>query len=198
MVAIRINGSDADIQGGELPRFTDLIELVRSSIDPDHIITEILLDGKQLSDEDWQAPTTRFFNCTVDIATDTAESYVDARLREAPTVVQVSFIQFRDARKTFQKGQSQSGNQKLLRAVDTLRAFFEWYSTLLHLMPTERRNQFSIDNEVSQIIKSCNNICQQQLHQSWWALGQSIEQSLEPELEALEDKIRSLTERLNN
>jgi hypothetical protein len=44
---------------------------------------------------------------------------------------------------------------------------------------------------VEDIAECCKRICQQQLYQSWWALGETIEKELEPKLDKLEDFCRS-------
>jgi hypothetical protein len=43
---------------------------------------------------------------------------------------------------------------------------------------------------VTEISETCKKICQQQLYQSWWALGESLEKELEPKLDKLEDACR--------
>lgn len=190
MVSVRINGSDSPIRGEGLPKMSDLVELIKASIDPDHMITALLLDGKELSDELWFAPTTSLGTAILEVETDTPGRYVTARLADAPDVVQACYLQFRDARKTFQEGKTREGNQKLVKGVHTLRAFFEWYATIYQLIPVERRKPFDMNPLVEEILKVCSNICQQQLYQSWWALGESIKNELEPKLDRLEDFCR--------
>jgi hypothetical protein len=75
-------------------------------------------------------------------------------------------------------------------AVDTLRAFFEWYGTLMQLVPEGERTRIDISSQVREISEICKRICQQQLYQSWWALGESLEKELEPQLDRLEDTCR--------
>jgi hypothetical protein len=83
-----------------------------------------------------------------------------------------------------------TGNKRLKSAVDTLRAFFEWYGTLLQLVPDIKRDKLDISTEVQDISETCKKICQQQLYQSWWALGETLEKELEPKLDKLEDFLR--------
>jgi hypothetical protein len=83
-----------------------------------------------------------------------------------------------------------TGNRMLIEAVNTARAFFEWYGTLLELVPEEERGHYDISKYVAEISSICKTICQQQLYQSWWALGETIEKELEPKLDKLEDHMR--------
>ncbi len=185
-----INGQESAINGTGLPKMADIVELIKASIDPAHMITQLLLDGKELGDNDWSAPTGTFETAIVEVATGTPEAFVQDRLAQSSAIVRTCFMEFRDARKSFQAGDMQLGNKQLIRAVDTARAFFEWYGVILELVPVEQRPAFDITAQVSDISTICKRICQQQLYQSWWALGETLEKELEPKLDKLEDFCR--------
>jgi len=190
MLRVRINGEYTDVNCSSVPRFTDLIELLKVSIDPEHMITSILIDGREFSDEEWSQNTAQLAGEVLDIQTGQPETYVADRIQDASRVVRSCFFEFRDARKGFQDGDMITGNKRLKSAVDTLRAFFEWYGTLLQLVPTPKRSELDITPQVQEISETCKKICQQQLYQSWWALGESLEKELEPKLDKLEDVCR--------
>lgn len=191
MVAVRINGSESDLKTEGVQKMSELIELIKSWIDPDHMITRILLNGQDLDDEDWTASLSKYAGTTiVEIETGTPNNFVSTRLAQASTVVRTAFYEFRDARKCFQDGNMQDGNRRLVKAVQTLQAFFEWYGTLMELVPAADRNTYDISPQVRDISEVCKQICQQQLYQSWWALGEAIEKDLEPKLDKLEDYCR--------
>jgi hypothetical protein len=190
MLRVRINGEYTDVNCTSVPRFTDLIELLKESIDPEHMMTSILIDGRELSDEEWSQNTAQLSGEVLDIQTGFPETYVADRIQDASRVVRSCFFEFRDARKGFQDGDMITGNKRLKSAVDTLRAFFEWYGTLLQLVPTPKRSKLDITPQVQEISETCKKICQQQLYQSWWALGESLEKELEPKLDKLEDACR--------
>ena len=61
---------------------------------------------------------------------------------------------------------------------------------MLELLSEEKRAAFDITNEVKELSETCKGICQQQLYQSWWAIGETIEKELEPQLDRLEDACR--------
>jgi hypothetical protein len=190
MLKIRINGEFSDIDAKDVTRFGDLVELIKASIDPDHMITFIQLDGRELEDDEWSRSVSQLGGDILDIKTGDPEGYVAERIQDASTVVRSCFLEFRDARKGFQDGDMQAGNKRLKVAVDTLRAFFEWYGTLLQLVPEMKRDRLDISTQVQDISETCKKICQQQLYQSWWALGESLEKDLEPKLDKLEDVCR--------
>lgn len=186
MVAVRINGDEANIQCGASSRFTELVELVKSIIDPDHIITDICVDGRDLSEGEWQGPIAQFGTSIVEIKTGRVDEYIQGKMAATPELVNDLFLLFRQARKLFQCGGSFQGNQALADAVRTTKAFFEWYSSMLQLAPAHERASYDIEKQVFEIGEICKKICQQQLYQSWFALGETIEKELEPKLDQLE------------
>lgn len=196
MLQVSINGEDAQLDIENVGRFSDLVELLKATIDPDHMITTILLDERELTDDEWTKAINQFGDAHVTISTGRPEEYVSQRISEASKVVRSCYLEFRDARKGFQDGDMQIGNKRLKVAVDTLRAFFEWYGTLMQLVPEQKRDQLDISPQVRDISETCKKICQQQLYQSWWALGESLEKDLEPKLDKLEDACRRVAKQI--
>jgi hypothetical protein len=190
MVSVVINGSPSAINGDSLPRMTDLIEVIKDTIDPNHMITEILIDGRDLSEGDWVALPKSLGNVTLEVSTDTPRRYIEGRIVLAPTVIDNCFLYFRETRKAFQAGDSRVGNEILRAAVQNLSAFIDWYKGLLELMNDSDRRRYSIESQVREITPVLQSICNQQLSQSWWATGQTIERELEPKLDKLEGHLR--------
>lgn len=193
---VRINGRETPINTAGLQRMTDFVELVKSIIDPEHMITAILINGCELSDNDWVAAVSQFESATIEIETGRPEEYVYHRLATAADILSQCYMAFRSARKDFQAGIMQEANRKLLNGVNTLREFFSWYSTLLELLDAEKRKPFDITEPVKEITDTCKTLCQQQLYQSWWAIGETLEKKLEPELDKLEDFCRKMTKNI--
>ncbi len=190
MVSVRINGEESPVGSNAALKIADLVELIKAQIDPDHMITGILLDGKELEDQDWSASTSQYGTAIFEVITGTPESFVNDRLDKSSEIIRECYMEFRDARKSFQDGKMLQGNQKLVKAVNTLKSFFEWYSTLAELSGEAKRKEMDITPQVSEISEICKRICQQQLYQSWWALGETIGKELEPKLDKLEDFFR--------
>ena len=196
MRAITVNGQESGIQTDGLSNMAEVVELLKSLIDPEHMITSIMLDGHELKESDWSANTGQFSTSILEIETGRPEEFARSRLALASDVVRNCYLSFREARKSFQEGNMQSGNQTMIEAVNTLQAFFQWYASILELLPAEEQQSFKIDDQVTAIGETCKRICQQQLYQSWWALGETIKSELEPELDKLEDFCRSAGRRM--
>ncbi len=187
---VAINGKYVDISLTHVPQFTDLLELIKAQIDPEHMITAITIDGRDLTDEEWSGAVSQLQGDTLEILTGHPDTYVSEKLQDASRVVRSCFFEFRDARKGFQDGDTIAGNKRLKVAVETLKAFFDWYGTLTQLVSETKRGKLDISPQVTEISETCKKICQQQLYQSWWALGESLEKELEPKLDKLEDACR--------
>jgi hypothetical protein len=190
MVSIRINGSDSPVKYDGLSKISDLVELIKSMIDPDHMITGILLNGRDLDESEWDMSPSQFETSILEVETGSPEQFVAERMSQASDIVKTCYIEFRDARKAFQDSNMQAGNQSLIKATNILKAFFEWYATMAELVPGDKKPRFDITGQTAEITDVCKQICQQQLYQSWWALGETLEKELEPRLDRLEDFCR--------
>lgn len=187
---VSLNGATLPVQLRGVTKFTELVELVKATIDPEHMIVSILVNGAEASDEVWSGNIVQLGGATIDFLTDTPLNFVETRFALSADTINAAYLQVRDARKLFQSGDNASGNQNLLGAIRILQAFFEWYSTILELVPAPHKSTYDIDAQVKDISEVCKRLCQQQLYQSWWAMGETIEKQLEPKLDALETHCR--------
>ena len=197
MISVMVNGEQSTVAGQAASRIADLVELIKTTIDPDHMIVSIMLDGQDLQEQQWSASPSQFETAILEVETDTIDNYVASRLSQAPAIIGTCYTQFRGARKSFQSGDMMSGNKQMVEAVNALKAFFEWYGTILQLVDDNRQRILDLTSQVEDIAESCKKICQQQLYQSWWALGETLEKEFEPKLDRLEDEVRSRVKQLN-
>lgn len=192
MATIKINGKEVNLNAGGLQKFSELVELIKATIDPEHMITALQINGRDIEDHEWQAPLSQFQTAIIEIDSGMPEAYVGERLIHSGDIVKACFLSFRDSRKMFQEGDMVNGNKELVQAVNTLKEFFTWYVTLIELLPKDKKTMVSLDSYMNDITESCKKICQQQLYQSWWALSESLANDLEPKLDKLEDHCRKL------
>lgn len=190
MISVKVNGEQSAVCTPGVTKIADLVELIKTTIDPDQMIVSILIDGRDLDEQDWLTSPGQFETSILEVETDLIENYVASRLQKAPAIIGQCYTEFRSARKGFQSGDMTAGNRQMIEAVNALKAFFEWYGTLMQLVPDDRRIKLDITEHIEEIAQTCKKICQQQLYQSWWALGETIEKELEPKLDCFEDRIR--------
>lgn len=187
-----VNGAESQQAFSSTTRVTEMVELIKASLDPEDMITAIGVDGRELEEHEWASPLSAFPGSTFELITGKSSEYIAHRLEIAPEVISSCYMEFRDARKKFHAGDQAEGNKALVQAVSTTRNFFSWFATLSDLMEAPQRAKFNIDPQVREISDVCKRICQQQLYQSWWAIGETIQRELEPKLDALEDLIRKI------
>jgi hypothetical protein len=190
MKAVIINGEESNIRTEGLNTIGDLVELIKNVIDPEHMITGLLLDGNELKDTDWTNNLHNYENCVLEVQTGLPRDFVAARFSESSGIVGKCYVLFRNVRKSFQDGKMEEGNRQLVEAVGALKAFFEWWAAVMGLVPEEERARYDITEFVNELTEACKKICQQQLYQSWWALGETLKDELEPRLDKLEDHCR--------
>ena len=190
MVSVRIDGEHSSINGEHLPRLIDLVEVIKDYIVPGHMITGLLIDGRVLADQDWDIAPRNFGNVTLDVSTGSPARYIYDKMSTAPSVIDNCFLMFRETRKAFVEGSSQSGNELLRAAVANMQAFVGWYRSMLELMPEDQKRRFCIDDEITAMIGTLERICMQQLTQSWKATGDTIGTVLEPQLDTLHSRLR--------
>lgn len=193
MLQIQLNGQQSGLRAAALPRMTDVVELIKNSIDPQHIITDLKINGRDMTEAEWQGAPTQFQATDIlEVATATPIEFVRQRTEFTPNLIENTFILFRSARQSFQAGDNDEGNKILSVAVRDLKAFFEWYALLQAVVPVSDRAKYDIKAQVESITECCKDICQQQMYQSWWALGKSIQEKLEPALDSLELYFRKM------
>lgn len=192
MISVRIDGKESPITGENLPRLIDLIEFIKDYIDPGLMVTSLEIDGRTLSEEEWEFAPHHFGSATMEVTTGTPEGYLADRMPMAPEIIDNCYLMFRETRKAFIEGNSQGGNELLQAAVNNFRAFVRWYRTMLELMPVEQRGRFSIDEQILVMTPSLERICTQQLTQAWRATGDTIFRELEPQLDTLHSRLRSI------
>ena len=75
-------------------------------------------------------------------------------------------------------------------AVKDLNAFLKWYSIVIETS-SDVKNRFdqSIAPYLSELTKICEQLVQQQLYNSWFAIGDTIEGQLEPLLKNLKQNL---------
>lgn len=161
----------------------ELVELIKTTIDPETIITSIQIDGRELSDNDWRVPLSGHSGQQLSINTGSRRAYVMERLAQAPLMIDDIAKQFNRVKEEFHSGASVKGNSNLLSAVKDLKAFIDWYSTLLQMLGDANEQQ-RFNNSVKALTDVCEQLLQQQLYRAWWAMGETIEQKLKPALEA--------------
>lgn len=183
MANVQINGRPFPSGTGDVRTMGELVELIKASIDPDTIITGIFLSGRELTDNDWRVPLAIHGESAIEITTGSREQYVSERLQSAALYLDRIIESFGKARTLFKSGESNPGNSALSSAVQDMRAFLDWYSTVVQMIQApDEAAVAKFESSVSDLTDTCEQILQQQLYRSWWAIAETLEKKLEPQL----------------
>lgn len=183
---VNVNGVPFNYPREAIKSMGELIELIKSTIDPETIITAITIDDRLMTDNDWRLPLAAHANSTLNIESGSKKAYIESRLSSASLYLDKIIRSFSQARMLFKNAEIQAANNELGKAVQDTRAFIDWYQTILQLItnPPEAEVQ-KFENAVNDLTDTCEQILQQQLYRSWWAIAESLEKKLEPQLEQM-------------
>lgn len=193
MVSVKINNQPLEADLGSISTVPDLVEFVKTYIDPESIITGLFIDGRPLAEGDWRVPLNVFGTSVFEVCTGSKEEYLSDRMSVADEYLEQIIAEFTQAREFFKKGSSLDGNRSISNAVNDLNAFLNWYNTLLNMLPagsTSCNENFL--RQVEELSHTCEQLVQQQLYNSWWALGETMETKLEPQLGLLRESCRTI------
>jgi len=186
MMNVTVNGRPFSFPIESVKSLGDLVELVKSSIDPDTIIVRFALDEKPLSESDWRVPLASQAGKSLEITTGSKKVYVDERLSSASMYLDKIIRSFAQARLLFKNGDIQPGNTAMSASVQDTKAFIDWYQTILQLLDNPPEEEvIKFEGVVNQLTDTCEQILQQQLYRSWWQVAELLEKKLEPQLEMM-------------
>jgi hypothetical protein len=183
---VSLNGTPFSYPAEAIKTMGELVELVKSNIDPDTIIIDLRKDGKILSDNDWRQNLSSQSDASLEIRTGSKKDYIEERLSSASLYLDKIIRSFAQARLLFKNAEIQPANTELSKAVSDMKAFIEWYQTILEMVENPPEQEVEVfEKTVTTLSETCEQILQQQLYRSWWAIAESLEKKLEPQLEQL-------------
>ncbi|MCS6960884.1 MAG: hypothetical protein NZT61_00060 [Deltaproteobacteria bacterium] len=187
---VRIDGHEYSMNVSGIERFEDFLEILKGFIDPDNMIVEILYNGNQISDVEWNGPFAKFHGGSFDVKTDTPENFARSRLKESPYIVSAILKIIRESRLLFAEGKVMEANQLMITGVNALKEFFCWFGTVTQLAGSDLNNKYQINDIVEKLVKECEKVAQAQLYQSWWGISETLKLNVEPLLDELETRLR--------
>lgn len=186
MITLTVDGSNFPVNPGSVKTIAELVELVKASIDPESIITSVVIDGNELTESDWRVPLSVHGNSAVAINSGSRMEYVHRRMETAPIYVERIGESFLKSANLLRNGDITGGNTEYAKAVGDFKAFVSWYDTLLKMMPVKAEGELEKYNAtIRDITDVCEQLVQQQLYKAWWAIADTVEKRLLPELSAL-------------
>lgn len=186
MISVTVDGAPFQADLTTLKTMGELVEFIKVQIDPDSVIVSILLDTQDLSEAEWRATLASLGDKALSVTTGSKEQFVADRLDVASIYVDRIRAEFLKVQQAFKQGASADSHTKLANAVQDLKAFVDWYETIIQMLPESKSElRQGYHDQVRRITDVCEQLLQQQLYRAWWALAETIERKLDPELERL-------------
>lgn len=186
MIHVQVDGNPVHADVNAMRTMGDLIEFVKTTIDPDTMITSILFNGESLSELDWNTPLAQHRDRRLEVLTGTKQRYLAERFSAAQDIATQVITGFRQAADGYRVGNYAEGNQRLSSSVEDLLAFVNWLNAMLGLDEDRFASQYrEFTSHVDVIREISEQLLQQQLYSAWWVLAEMITNKLIPELEAI-------------
>lgn len=186
MITVQVDGSPLPADLVSMKTMGDLVEFVKASIDPDTMITNMTFSGTPLSENDWNMPLSYHRGRTLEVSTGSRQAYLTDRLETAISIIdqiQTSFAQIAD---TYRNGDWPEGNKQMSSILRDLNAFVGWYVSILEMDPVGLQGPLEdFDFQVRELKDVCEELFQQQLYNSWWAVAETITNKLQPVLQSI-------------
>lgn len=184
MVQIQLDGKPLVLEQSAARTLGDLVELVKTNIDPDTIITSLLLEGNSLAESDWFTPLVQQHGKRLDVTTGTRREFLADRLSMANEFLSAVMQKFSDVERLYSSGLNLAGNSALSAALKDLHSYVNWYNGILELDPKLRDTVVvEFNSEISELKLICDQLFQHQLYNAWQGVSETIKSRLIPQLE---------------
>lgn len=183
MVQIQLDGKPLVIEQSSAKTLGDVVELIKSNIDPDTIITSLLLEGGSLAEADWFAPLVQQNGKRLDVTTGTKRDFLTDRLSVANEFLTAVTAKFSDVERLFDNGLNLAGSSALSKAIKDLHSYINWYFGVLELDPKLRATVFvELSGDIDELKVICEQLFQHQLFNAWQGISGTIKDRLIPQL----------------
>ncbi|MCC6931772.1 MAG: hypothetical protein IT292_00750 [Deltaproteobacteria bacterium] len=193
MITVMVNGSQLPLQLDGVRTMGELVEVIKMNIDPDSVISAMTIGGRDLVEADWRAPLSVHGTALLEIDTATRGEFLKERLIQAPTLIGKVIQSFINSRDSFRSGEQNGGYQQMGQAVKDFNAFIKWYDVILEYNPALKQSYHTqVVPLINELTRICEQLIQQQLYNSWWAIGETLEKQLEPTLKRLQEQLENI------
>ena len=183
MVQIQIDGKPFVVEQSGARTLGDIVELVKSTIDPDTIIMSLLLEGGSLAESDWFTPLIQQNGKRLDVTTGTRRDFIADRLSLASDLLVAVTAKFSDVDRLYGSGLNLAGSSALSAALKDLHSYIHWYFGVLELDSKLKETVIvELNNEIGELKNICDQLFQHQLYNAWQGISATIKDRLIPEL----------------
>ncbi|HMO16822.1 MAG TPA: hypothetical protein PKA63_03105 [Oligoflexia bacterium] len=176
MVQILVDDAELPIEHSALGTISELVEYVKSSIDPDAIILSLTKDDEPLSEADWKCPLSSFSKSLVRITTGSRSTFYQDRLQLSGAISETLIATFRDIADHYKTGRQNSAHEVFATSLEDLNAYVGWLYSILSMDEVLFKSELEkFGNLIDNFKKTCLKLQQEQISQSWSAIGDVLE-----------------------
>ena len=181
MIQVRVNDANLNIPTQGLNTLSNLVEYVKSSIDPETIIVSLTKNNEPLLDSDWRNPISLQSDMVLSFVTGSKLLFVDERLVLGEEILESFISKIEACAQSFKQLRVHSANKEFGLFIEDLSAFVNWLNSIFLMDKNRFESEIASYKElVSDLEKVCGAVQNQQMTSSWWALGDALTNKMLP------------------
>ncbi|MDR2337352.1 MAG: hypothetical protein LBE20_01735 [Deltaproteobacteria bacterium] len=168
MLTVNLDGQNFPFEPLAVQNINELIELVKLNINSEKLISDINLQGQNISEVEYRAPLRIHRNSVLEINTVSREEFVNQRLELAQAYLEVIANKFQLVQPTYEELGQEQAAVCLADAINDLTYFFNWFYAILETDGQRFQNsKAEIDETVKKLTEICERVVEQQLADAW-------------------------------
>ena len=189
MVQINIDTGENLGDISSVKTMNELVELVKSTIDPLRMISGITLNGQIIKESDWRLPLSIHGNGVLGFETCSREEFLNERIKGAPEILDKISANLKDVSGKFRSGDSMGGNESFAGSIADLEAFVKWYMAVIEVDPSISPSYLdSFSSLMDEMSEVCERMVRNMMTAKWSEVAGSIDLELIPKLEKIRVK----------
>lgn len=197
MLQVLVDKTEMNLEVSRMRTMGELVEYIKSSIDPDTIILSLTRDDQPLSDADWKTPLSALDNSTVEVQTGSKMDFFQDRLRLIDAIINTISDNTKDISALYKKGMQDSAHDHFAALLNDLNAFISWLHSIYMMDEDLFANEIShYSILVEKLNASCNELQQAQVKNAWWAVGDILEMKILPSITSINEMSKKSLERV--
>ena len=192
MIHIKLNDNEFNVPMQGVSTLGELVEYVKSSIDPDTIIVSLTKDDQPLSEIDWRNPISLQSEMTLNFMTGSKTDFIKDRLDLGVELIKSFEEKIDICSQAFKQLRVHTANKEFSVFIDDLNAFVTWLHSIYSMDEGKYERELIAYNEiVIKLEKVCVTLQDKQMSSSWWALGDTLLNQMLPLIHEMKSLIEA-------
>ena len=193
-LTVNLNGKELIFEKSHIKNISELVNLIQLGVAPHAgIISDISVQGQDLSATEWSQPLSSFGDTTIEISTTTKDAFIQNRLTLAKSYIDVVIAKFNIVPPTYKEQDSARAAACLTTATKDLNYFCDWFFTIVQV-DTQRFGgvQDKVKKHLDNLSGISEGLINKQMSNKWDEVTTAIEKELIPQLEELSREVEGI------